>query len=402
MFLPVLLVRDLGLWGWMVFAVPNVVGAAAMGWVLSEPDRSERMVREHLAACSAFSAVTIAFHVFFLLWFVPRLVGLPSAAIAFALAAVYLLITATRDNLDLPVAAIVWAFSLAMFALFVSRPAYENAPPVSKDFAMGAIWLAPVCIFGFVFCPYLDLTFHRARQAVDPAGSRIAFGVGFGVCFFAMIVFSLLYATTLIPLLSPEWRDHLRPVLGAFVAAHMIVQAAFTLSVHTRSFVTMETRRGAVLMLVVLAQLALFLGLGANLLPRYHGLDAGEVIYRLFMAFYGLVFPAYVWLCIVPGRDGLAGVTPAKVRAMVLGVLVAAPMFWMGFIENRMGWLIPGLLAVLLSRFTVPGARVFPPLPPGEGRGEGKSEKTFDQQSESLAIPPHPSPLPGGEGVKHG
>jgi hypothetical protein len=354
MFLPVLLVRDLGVWGWIVFAVPNVVGAAAMGWVLSEPGRSERMVREHRAACSAFSAITIAFHVFFLLWFVPRLVGLPFAAIALALAAVYLLITAKREKLDLPVAAIVWAFSLAMFALFVTRIGQLNVPVSGREPSLGTVWLAPVCIFGFLLCPYLDLTFHRARQSVDPTGSRIAFGVGFGVCFFAMIVFSLLYATTLIPLLSPEWRDHLRPALGAIVAAHMIVQAAFTISVHTRSFVASETTRGATLLLALLAQLALFVGLGANLLPRYHGLDAGEVVYRLFMAFYGLLFPAYVWLCIVPGRDGLSGVTPAKARAMVLGIVVAAPMFWMGFVENRMVWLVPGLLAVLLSRFMVP------------------------------------------------
>ena len=354
MFLPVLLVRDLGLWGWIVFAVPNVVGAAAMGWVLSEPGRSERMVREHLAACSAFSAITIAFHVFFLLWFVPRLIGLPFAATAFALVAIYLLITATREKFDLPAAALVWAFSLAMLALFVIRFGHLSVPPVGRVPTIDAIWLALVCVFGFLFCPYLDLTFHRARQAVDPVGARIAFGVGFGVCFLAMIVFSLLYATTLIPALSPTWRDHLRPALGALIAAHMVLQTAFTLSVHTRSFVTIETRRGAVVLLVILAQLALFLGLGASLLPRYHGLDAGEVIYRLFMAFYGLVFPAYVWLCIVPGRDGSAGVTPAKVRAMVLGIAVAAPMFWMGFIENRMTWLVPGLLAVLLSRFTVP------------------------------------------------
>src|SRR5690242_7362807 len=34
MFLPVLLVRDYGVWGFVVFAVPNVIGAGAMGWVL--------------------------------------------------------------------------------------------------------------------------------------------------------------------------------------------------------------------------------------------------------------------------------------------------------------------------------------------------------------------------------
>ena len=40
MFLPVLLVRDYGVWGWIVFAVPNVLGAAAMGWVLRSAEVS--------------------------------------------------------------------------------------------------------------------------------------------------------------------------------------------------------------------------------------------------------------------------------------------------------------------------------------------------------------------------
>lgn len=353
MFLPVLLVRDMGLITWIVFAVPNVLGAAAMGWVLSRPGQSERMVRDHLPACAAFSAVTISFHVFFLLWFVPRLVGLPTAAITLALAAVYLMATAARPKLDLPAAVIVWFFSLAMLFLFL-----RDWPGVRLSFSghgkLGPAWLAPVCIFGFALCPYLDLTFHRARQALGPGEAGVGFGFGFGVCFFAMIIFSLLYAAVLWPLLGGDWREHVRPAFGTLIAAHMIVQAAFTLAVHTRSFVTLEVKRGGVLMLIVMAQLALFLGLGANVFPRYHGMDAGEVIYRLFMAFYGLVFPAYVWLCIVPGRDGQSGVTPARIRALVLGVVVAAPMFWMGFIENRMTWLAPGLLALLLSRFTVP------------------------------------------------
>jgi hypothetical protein len=214
-----------------------------------------------------------------------------------------------------------------------------------------------------------------------------------------MIVFSLCYAATLWPLLGADWREHLRPALGAIIAAHVIVQAAFTLSAHTRSFVSAEVKRPAILIVLILAQVALFLGLGANLLPRYHGLDAGEVIYRLFMAFYGLIFPAYVWLCIVPGRDGRSGVTPGKVRAMVLGVLVAAPMFWMGFIENRMAWLAPGLLVVLLSRFTVP-REVLLPLPSGEGRGEGELPAPPRADPTSIAISPHPNPLPEGEGVK--
>src|SRR6184192_2117105 len=60
MFLPVLLVRDFDIWGWVVFAVPNVVGAAAMGWVLSRQG-SYNISHHHQAAVEAFSVVTIAF-----------------------------------------------------------------------------------------------------------------------------------------------------------------------------------------------------------------------------------------------------------------------------------------------------------------------------------------------------
>ena len=70
MYLPVLLVRDYGVWGWVVFAVPNVIGAAAMGWVLRSPEQSARITAAHQRACRAFSLATIAFQVYFAGWFV--------------------------------------------------------------------------------------------------------------------------------------------------------------------------------------------------------------------------------------------------------------------------------------------------------------------------------------------
>ena len=50
MFLPVLLYRDFGLRGFILFAVPNVLGAAAMGWVLRTPASSSRLVSRHPGA----------------------------------------------------------------------------------------------------------------------------------------------------------------------------------------------------------------------------------------------------------------------------------------------------------------------------------------------------------------
>src|SRR6516165_1703113 len=75
MFLPVLLVRDYGLMGWVVFAVPNVIGAAAMGWVLRDAQASRRVVGRHAEAAGLFSLGTIAFQVFFAAWMVRRILS---------------------------------------------------------------------------------------------------------------------------------------------------------------------------------------------------------------------------------------------------------------------------------------------------------------------------------------
>src|SRR5580693_2580416 len=66
MYLPVIMVRDYGIWAFVVFAVPNVVGAAAMAWVLPDADSSRKLEKEHRTACALFSLATLSFHVFFL------------------------------------------------------------------------------------------------------------------------------------------------------------------------------------------------------------------------------------------------------------------------------------------------------------------------------------------------
>src|SRR5580658_7234340 len=68
MYLPALLVRDFGIWAFVIFAVPNVVGAAAMAWVLPNAEASRELVREHKTACMGFSLATVAFNSFFLGW----------------------------------------------------------------------------------------------------------------------------------------------------------------------------------------------------------------------------------------------------------------------------------------------------------------------------------------------
>jgi hypothetical protein len=352
MFLPVLLIRDMGLWGWIVFAVPNVIGAALMGWVLKSPESSQNLVASHGPACRTFSTVTIAFHVFFILWFVPRLIGLPAASITFALAALYLLLTFARPAFDLVLSPLVWLFSIVIFALFLRTPA-AVIPSHSPLPGIDALFLAPACILGFALCPYLDLTFHRTRQALpNPSHSRFAFGIGFGVIFLLMIVFSALYAGALQPLLTPDWRAHLHPFFGKIIAAHMIVQAAFTMALHARSLATSRISPAGVFGLIVLCQIAIFAAIYAAVARRFFNLDFGELVYRLFMSFYGLLFPAYVWIAMVPRRGEVRRRTLAGIT--VLAVLGSAPLFWLGFIQNRMVWLPAAVGIVLLAPFLAP------------------------------------------------
>src|SRR5438045_2624614 len=65
MFLLVLLVREYGSWGWVIFAIPNVLGAATMGWILRDARDSERFAAAHRHALTTFSFVIVSFQIFF-------------------------------------------------------------------------------------------------------------------------------------------------------------------------------------------------------------------------------------------------------------------------------------------------------------------------------------------------
>jgi hypothetical protein len=342
MFLPVLLVRDYGVWGWIVFAIPNVVGAAAMGWVIRNAETSERIVSTHRLLLSVFSIVTIAFHFFFAGWIIRQLLE-PTLAYGgvFVLSIVFLVVMTRRRKGRLESAVVALLLSLGLFALVAFDPQLPRVNLASgvrpsKDL----IYLAPICAFGFLFCPYLDLTFHRARRSLSATASRTAFTIGFGALFLVMILFTLCYAS-----LFPVDRHHWS--LRALVGAHMLVQSGFTVGAHVRELGPRRAGLYDALYHLIEAVIALVFG-SVSFAFAYHGLEGGEMIYRLFMGFYGLVFPAYVWLCIVPPRR--------DVRMFLISIIVAAPMFWMGFIEQRMIWLVPGMAVVLLMKLINVGA----------------------------------------------
>lgn len=350
MFLPVLMVRDFGFMGWMVFALPNVIGAAAMGWVLARPGAAQKIVAGHGIACQSFSSVTIAFHCFFVAWFVRALAGWPGAALATAgTVALYLLMRGGKR--ELIAASAVLLFSLAVFAWIVLTRGFPLAvfDPTIKHGA-NLLALSPVIAFGFVLCPYLDLTFLRARAMTTPNQGIAAFTLGFGVFFLLMILFTLCYAGWL----APSRLDRLPRVLGWIIAAHMIVQIAITAALHARPLLAADSfaplRVLSILSWIVSFCTPLFWRTDIAMEWPSTYLARGEVGYRLFLGFYGLVFPAYVWICMIPPRRGAAIAMKSRIAVYVIAVVVAAPMFYLGFIGNRMVWLVPGIAVVLAAR----------------------------------------------------
>jgi hypothetical protein len=341
MFLPVLLIRDFGAWAWWVFAIPNVIGAAAMGWTIDR-DTSIKMVQRHRVAIRFFSLVTAAFQIFFAVWMfnVLRAPG-GSAWIMLALAAIVFYIGRGRVGVNILLAVVVLALSLGCISHFNRLP----EAVASDAFPRALLALAPVCVFGFALCPYLDGTFHLARQNVKPEASRAAFGIGFGVFFLGMIYFTLVYAY---PVLHWMVENPFARRVLVTIGFYWTFQLAFTVGLHWQTI----GWKGA----LVSALVGIALGFGSRLV-HYRGVESGELIYRLFMAFYGLVFPAYVWLCMLPSWREPTEPGGRALRIFALAVALAAPFYWVGFIENGMIWLLTGLGIVLLARLAVPPAR---------------------------------------------
>ena len=371
MVFPVLLLRDYGPWGWVVFAVPNVIGAAAMGVVLGKPRWSARVVEKHRDMALRFSEVTIAYHGFVLGWLMMRLWGLWIAASAVGV--ILILYSRIRGDRSAGVVAVIvtlaslvwlgggWWLSPDDAWVGVFR---EQSALTTRLTTFDLILFAPAALLGFLCCPYLDLTFHRARMATEPLTGMAAFILGFGVVFLAMIVGTLMYAGLLLPALSNQPFE-LPQTWNVVLSVHLTIQLAFTVAIHAHE-VAKRGSAGAVWRMVGLAVAALLVGwwvgipspptevvtaAGGASTPsgggaEGGGLTTGEVLYRLFLLCYGLIFPAYVWLCMLPT---LRPTNPRTRRAIfVLGAVMCVPMGWLFFIGGRSAWII-AIVAVLAA-----------------------------------------------------
>lgn len=371
MFLPALLLRDSGVMGYVVFFLPNVIGAGAMGFVLRSPQAAVAIIEEHGWMTRVFSIVTLAFHVFWFAWvasFVRDafpiddtwLMVAAATGVAWAISSGRIV----RGGAAPRAAAALWVIGLAVFAaVFMMPDALEpttNAMIAQPTHPSAAMWLMPVCVFGFMLCPYLDLTFLLARRETNGVtGGRVAFGLGFWLFFPIMIGLTALYAGPLISVLEGRAAPSAAPWAGAAILFHMIAQWVFTVRVHSdRLFaprgvdaeedLSDEARGRGLWADPYTVPAALLCCIGAGVvglivpgLPKHADMSAGEIVYRCFLGAYGLVFPVYVWARMIPRRR------QSTHAAWIGACVLAMPFYWMGFIEREGMWLGPGIVIAL-------------------------------------------------------
>jgi hypothetical protein len=370
MFLPALLLRDYGIAGYLIFALPNVIGAALMGWVLTTKNQSVEMVRKHATAVGWFSIITIAFHVYWIVWlfsFAQRMIPIPENYLfgAGAVAVAWALVTSRGIRLgrESQLGLVLWVGSLAVLLatfFFPDAISPKTADVISSVNSQsmiqtGVIWMIPLSLFGFALCPYLDATFHHARQQLDTTTTgRGGFTIGFGIMFASMILLTYQYSGLIIETLNGNASAiSIHPLMGAAILGHIMCQWIYTVRVHLARLPLLPNG-GPPLQLTY--GIAITAGFAALVIPKiadYAGMSAGEVIYRNFLGAYGLLLPAYVLYRILRSRNGGSKPHP---MLMWMATGMAAPMTWMGFIERQSVWLTFGIVLVIALAF-IPASR---------------------------------------------
>jgi hypothetical protein len=227
----------------------------------------------------------------------------------------------------------------------------QQAPhALSKD--ISSLWMIPLMSFGFILCPYLDITFHHARQGLETKqGGRLGFTIGFVAFFSLMILLTTRYAGVMNWAMQENtpYPDTmiLPPWLGAAILTHILCQWIFTVRVHLDRMKTIPGAHAKQPILFGLALVSGIIGLLAMKLPEHSGISGAEIVYRNFLSFYGLLFPTYMLYRVILKKRA------KSLSIMWITIVIASPVFWMGFMERQSVWLIPGMVIVLLGAAVV-------------------------------------------------
>ncbi len=346
MILPALMLRDFGWWGLLVFLAPNAIGAALMGTVLRDAESAKRLRSQHKDAIGLFSIVTIAFHFYVIGAIALSVAGWPtfSGQILILVFLLLPLLDIARSRHTKLVAVVIWLVSVLMAGLYWSTGGGDSVlagAGYATEFSRDLLMLAPVVVFGFALCPYLDATFLRARMETSRAGGRAAFAFGFLCPFVIMIAFTVLYSTIIAAGNEVGWR---------LVLFHLVIQSTFTVGVHIREGLGRNSRALGGFVLAVAAGLLVWL-LPSGPISWADNMLAWEVVYRLFMSAYGLFFPAYVLFAVVPGAMKMGPMPRAGRAVTAITIAAVLPLYTLGFIARQEQWLPLALGLVLGGAF---------------------------------------------------
>ena len=326
-FFPLILSRDYGWPALLAFTLFNVGGAMAMGFYFKNKRQQQIFQTQHKRAISWFSYITIAYQVFFVSWlgslignsFILPLVILLAAAIYFV-----------RRYMNIN-ACLFYVLSMGLFMWFANF----DWPPI--DITPSAYWphaIVPLAI-GFIFSPYLDITFHRAfRESPHP---KMSFFIGFGVLFLSLLIFVFVYAGSLFGLFfdAVAYSNMLYPVL-----AFLVLQLSFTIAAHLSELKIQSHYKSAQLLIGLGALSAIIFSVVTgfkNASIPWLNIPLEETIYKVFLFFYSLVFPLYLLLNRVK-------------NAFVLVLTICTPAYAFGFlIDTEYSYALSVGVACLVS-----------------------------------------------------
>ncbi len=346
-FLPFLMLRLHGWPGFWLFLIPNVVGCTLFGWWFT-PESSRRFCAKHQRLMALFSAVTISYQVAFLWWMIPAThaviddgTGVTSGQWALAITlgagtAIALIAGWRNDDAWMDVASIA---AIGPIVVLLQSPVTPiDQWPGHGAMAQRDLWLAaPLVVSGFLACPFLDLTFHRARQSASGPCAFAVFGAVFGLMIVAVAM---------------QWDG-----TGAALAFPMVltwcVQLPFTALAHTRELAG-SLRSGSLIVhtaagrvqsvarlndapfvaraLVLVGAIAAVGWLMAATLPEsaLAWWLPGETSYVRWLAMYGVVFPVLL----------LAAWARWRVARTVAALAVAMGGAELGFLHASSWWLL--------------------------------------------------------------
>lgn len=335
LFLPIIMLRLFGWPGFFLFAIPNIAGVVIFGYLFDESS-CRRLLREHRPAIRVFSIATSAYQLFFIAWLWSHLFDGASpttgAAIALGIWVIGLLLAMVPDRAWSWLGVLTWIISMGLF-ISLGVGGLGRPLPESELTSTDLLLVAPSIIFGFLFCPWLDASFHRARIR---SRSPHTFAV-FAVAFAPMILLSCAYSA-----------DGLL-VVGAIALTQITMQAGFTNAVHARDAWLGgpgANRDGAATW--PWAALVPVLAILFGTLPIF----AGESTYLRLLGLYGLVFPAYALFFMAPW----GGATPNRLSLLLLGLLLlpCSLALDLAFVGHQTLWVpvaVGGLLLLAVAAF---------------------------------------------------